>query len=173
MLYCAEQDAWKIADFGLTTEGTSNHAHNTRFARGTASYRAPELVRYGTYNNKVDIWALGCILYEILTLKKAFANDNAVYHHSVEYKFTGEKMRLPLELEWNQDVEFSVAMADLIHLMLEVDETLRPSAGDLISKVEEAFKEKLESSESESEPEDISEKLLSDGTAEILKYWRI
>lgn len=68
---------WKIADFGLTREGTSTGNKRTEHSKGTASYRAPELNQgdYGTWNNKVDIWALGCVLFELITGHRAFRND--------------------------------------------------------------------------------------------------
>ena len=59
---------WKIADFGLTSEATSNRLVTSRSARGKPSYRAPELLREtkAGYNNKADIWSLGCIGFELL-----------------------------------------------------------------------------------------------------------
>ena len=53
-----------------------NTALLTYRCRGTASYRAPELVlkpgerRY--FSQAVDIWALGCIFFEIVYREKAF-----------------------------------------------------------------------------------------------------
>src|SRR5436190_16344683 len=53
--------------------------HTTNFARGTGGYRAPELLKeFSKYNNKVDIWAMGCILYELVVGKKAFVDDWSV-----------------------------------------------------------------------------------------------
>ena len=39
---------------------------------GTLFYMSPELINNSKYNFTVDIWALGCVLYEIMTLKMAF-----------------------------------------------------------------------------------------------------
>lgn len=130
-------------------EGTSQHANTTRFARGTSSYRAPELIKTGKFTNKVDIWALGCILYEVVTLQKAFSSDHEVYDYFLQYGFTGEKLRLPLDLRGYQDEEFEVCMGELIHRMLEVDSSMRPSAVDLLGILEIAFGEKYESTDSE------------------------
>ncbi len=35
-------------------------------------YSSPEICENKPYNNKSDIWALGCVLYEMTTLKHAF-----------------------------------------------------------------------------------------------------
>jgi len=52
------------------------HAKTTIFANGTPCCRAPELLNENpTYTNKVDIWALGCILYELFFETKTFASD--------------------------------------------------------------------------------------------------
>jgi serine/threonine protein kinase len=53
-----------------------NSALLTHRCRGTQSYRAPELVlhpgerRY--FSEAVDVWAMGCIFYEIIYREKAF-----------------------------------------------------------------------------------------------------
>jgi hypothetical protein len=92
VLYSLAEDTWKIADFGLTAEGTSVARRVTLHSRGTASYRAPELLlEEPFYNNKTDIWALGCICYEITTRERAFAGDWAVH----EYKVSGELFEIP------------------------------------------------------------------------------
>ena len=78
VLYCGRGCLWKVADFGICAEATSS-ALTTQFSRGTACYRAPELLRDGArFNRKVDIWALGCILYELATGMRAFETDFAI-----------------------------------------------------------------------------------------------
>jgi serine/threonine protein kinase len=73
---------WKMADFGLTEEGTTRKSKSTKHAKGTASYRAPELAppydQEAKFNQKVDIWAMGCILYEIIFQRQAFDDDYGV-----------------------------------------------------------------------------------------------
>lgn len=84
VLFSSENKAWKIADFGLTSEGTSNRLITTRYSRGRPCYRAPELLSdaQGRYSNKSDIWSLGCIVYELLIGEKAFAGDYAVFKYA-------------------------------------------------------------------------------------------
>jgi NIMA (never in mitosis gene a)-related kinase len=43
---------------------------------GTPYYMSPEMCQSKKYTSKSDIWALGCVLYELCTLKHAFAADN-------------------------------------------------------------------------------------------------
>ena len=57
----------KIGDFGI-----SKHCKSTNSNVGTLYYKSPELIKGEQYNNSVDIWALGCIIYELFTLKKCF-----------------------------------------------------------------------------------------------------
>jgi len=75
---------WKIADFGLTSEATTTRLVASRYSRGRPCYSAPEFLRdeHRGYNNKSDIWSLGCIAYELFTGQKAFRNDYAVVDYA-------------------------------------------------------------------------------------------
>ena len=81
VLYFAPSNTWKIGDFGLTTDGTTNRSLTTVYGRGTASYRPPELIQEKrSFTNKVDIFAMGCILYELDNAgKKLFSDDFDVW----------------------------------------------------------------------------------------------
>ena len=60
----------KIGDFGISKILSSKSKAYT--VVGTPCYISPELCEGKPYNQKSDIWALGCILYEMCTLKRAF-----------------------------------------------------------------------------------------------------
>jgi serine/threonine protein kinase len=45
---------------------------------GTPSYLAPELCEGQPYDKRTDIWALGCVLYEMMVLKKAFGAEVSI-----------------------------------------------------------------------------------------------
>ena len=47
---------------------------NTRV--GTPLYLSPELVKQKPYDYKVDIWALGCVLYHLACLSPPFYGEN-------------------------------------------------------------------------------------------------
>jgi serine/threonine protein kinase len=80
VLLSIEDAVWKIADFGLSAEGMSQRAYSTQRARGTQCYRAPELLsETSIVSRKSDIWAFGCILFELVFPLKAFKNDFQVF----------------------------------------------------------------------------------------------
>ncbi|XP_063229975.1 serine/threonine-protein kinase Nek8-like [Bacillus rossius redtenbacheri] len=60
----------KVGDFGISKVLSSRSSAST--VVGTPCYMSPELCQGQHYNAKSDIWALGCVLYEMLTLRKAF-----------------------------------------------------------------------------------------------------
>ena len=74
----------KLLDFGLAKpasegrEGSSNDSVlSTEAGRplGTPTYMAPEQARGKAIDRRVYIWAFGCVLYECLTAKRAFAGE--------------------------------------------------------------------------------------------------
>jgi NIMA (never in mitosis gene a)-related kinase len=65
----------KLGDFGISTV-LRNTYELRRTVCGTPYYFSPELCQSKPYNNKSDVWALGCILYELTTLTHAFDGAN-------------------------------------------------------------------------------------------------
>ncbi len=43
---------------------------------GTLAYTSPEVVENKPYTEKADIWSLGCLAYEMITLKTPFSSNN-------------------------------------------------------------------------------------------------
>lgn len=65
----------KIGDFGLSTvRKNKKKQHQTPV--GTMGYAAPELLKGKAYNEKSDMYALGCCLYEILTLRSVYDDEH-------------------------------------------------------------------------------------------------
>jgi NIMA (never in mitosis gene a)-related kinase len=74
-VFLAKGNIIKLGDFGIskTLEHTADLAVS---AVGTPVYCSPEICMGRGYNMKSDIWSLGCILYELLSLKRAFFGAN-------------------------------------------------------------------------------------------------
>ncbi|KAL4352977.1 hypothetical protein GQ457_06G027160 [Hibiscus cannabinus] len=72
----------KVADFGLTklTE-VGNASLPTRLV-GTFGYMPPEYAQYGDVSPKIDVFAFGVVLYELISAKEAIVKANG----SVESK---------------------------------------------------------------------------------------
>lgn len=61
----------KLADFGLSLL-LSSTTDNAQSFVGTPYYMAPERLMETQYNFKADIWSMGCLLYELVTLYPPF-----------------------------------------------------------------------------------------------------
>ncbi|KAK3585259.1 hypothetical protein CHS0354_006307 [Potamilus streckersoni] len=69
-----KREVVKIGDFGISKVLSSKSKAYT--VVGTPCYISPELCEGKPYNQKSDIWALGCVLYELASLKRAFEAAN-------------------------------------------------------------------------------------------------
>ncbi|GBM50034.1 Serine/threonine-protein kinase Nek1 [Araneus ventricosus] len=65
----------KLGDFGIARI-LNNTSDLARTCIGTPYYLSPEICENRPYNNKSDVWSLGCVLYELTTLKHAFEAKN-------------------------------------------------------------------------------------------------
>jgi serine/threonine-protein kinase len=85
----SREDTVKILDFGLAKAVLSDFSATdpadsptlsqitleSGVLLGTAAYMAPEQAKANPADRRADIWAFGCVLYEVLTAKKAFPAD--------------------------------------------------------------------------------------------------
>ncbi|XP_053388998.1 serine/threonine-protein kinase Nek4-like isoform X2 [Mercenaria mercenaria] len=111
----------KVGDLGIARvlDNCSDMA-TTLF--GTPYYMSPELFSNKPYNHKSDVWALGCCVYEMMTLKHAF---NAKDMNSLVFKILRGKMP-PMPRQYSQD------LVSLLRSMLHQDPGKRPTVSRIL-----------------------------------------
>lgn len=142
---------WKLCDFGSTS---TNHKRfekpeemgieedNIR-KHTTPAYRPPEmwdLFRRELINEKVDIWALGCLLYRICYFKSAFDGESKLQVLNGNYRIP----ELP---------KYSSSITDLIRDMLQASPDDRPDITQVWFRVNELLPVELQKSLPDRPPE--------------------
>ncbi|KAK3269105.1 hypothetical protein CYMTET_22428 [Cymbomonas tetramitiformis] len=123
-IFIARGGMIKLGDFGIAKvlEGTDDFATTVT---GTPYYMAPEVCTNQPYTLKSDVWSLGCVLYEMCTLKHAFAADSLL---GLVYQIVqGNCPPIPAERYDNQ-------LSNLVAQMLARDSTKRPSTAQMLQE---------------------------------------
>lgn len=111
----------KLGDFGLARILN----HDTSFAKtfvGTPYYMSPEQINRMSYNEKSDIWSLGCLLYELCALSPPFTAYNQ--KELAEKIREGKFRRIPYR--------YSEELNTLLSKMLNLKDYLRPSVESIL-----------------------------------------
>ncbi|KAM6914952.1 serine/threonine-protein kinase Nek2 [Xenentodon cancila] len=111
----------KLGDFGLARILN----HDTSFAKtfvGTPYYMSPEQINRMSYNEKSDIWSLGCLLYELCALSPPFTAYNQ--KELAEKIREGKFRRIPYR--------YSEELNILLSKMLNLKDYLRPSVESIL-----------------------------------------
>ena len=89
---------------------------------GTPYYASPEVWKDQPYDNKRDIWSLGCVLYEMITLRPPFRAQNmeGLYNKVIK----GQLNKIP--------ERFSNELFEIVKLLIQVNSDLRPSYDDIL-----------------------------------------
>lgn len=92
--------------------------------QGTPYYMSPEVCQNKPYTYQSDIWALGCILYELCTLKHAFHAENLL---GLVFKIVQDKQE-PVEGDYSDELK------EIVEMLLTKDEKARPRVIDIINR---------------------------------------
>ena len=111
----------KLGDFGLARNLTTDFA---RTRVGTPYYMSPELVSGRGYNDKSDIWALGCVIYEMANLRPAFRTACSSEEELYRKIRTATVQRIPSR--------YSDSLWKLVQAMLDKDPQKRPTASEIL-----------------------------------------
>ena len=112
-----------LGDLGISKvlEGTMDFAQT---CIGTPYYMSPEIFQNKPYSYKSDVWALGCVLYEMTTLNHAFDEKSL---NGLAQKII--KGRYP-----SIHAKYSRNLADLIAQMLSTNPMQRPDMDQILRK---------------------------------------
>lgn len=114
----------KLGDFGLARILTKDIFAET--CVGTPYYMSPELIKKGRYDEKSDIWALGCIVYEMATLYPPFRARG--------YNELAQKIKQGIFKSLPQDENgyvYSKEMWEILRTMLHINPEKRCSIDDI------------------------------------------
>ena len=112
-----------IGDFGVSKILNDNVKTYTQI--GTPLYLSPEIINKNKYDKKIDIWSLGCILYEIIALDQPFISSKsfqALYSKIISGNFPKIYNNL-----------YSKDLLSMIDILLEVNPKKRISIDELLS----------------------------------------
>jgi serine/threonine-protein kinase len=68
----------QVVDFGIAHARQRVHHTEAGQVKGTFPYMAPEQMTAAVVDRRVDVWALGAVLWELLTLRRLFLRDTDV-----------------------------------------------------------------------------------------------
>jgi len=120
---CQRRQRIRIGDFGI-----SRVLESTAFATscvGTPAYMSPELMRNERYDYHVDMWALGCICFELCTLRLPFV-ANSLLELACQV--------MEAEPHWSIWVGYSEELRHAAAWLLMKDADARPTAAKLLAE---------------------------------------
>ncbi|XP_072785548.1 serine/threonine-protein kinase Nek5 isoform X3 [Taeniopygia guttata] len=113
----------KLGDFGIARQlnSTTEFAHT---CVGTPYYLSPEICENRPYNNKTDIWSLGCVLYELCALKHPFQGNSL---HELVLKICRGRFQ-PVSPNYSYELRM------LISQLFKISPRDRPSINSILKK---------------------------------------
>lgn len=111
----------KLGDFGFARTITDELA---KTIAGTHYYMSPELTEGNPYDEKSDIWALGCVIYELADLNPPFMGPGP--DNLKKNILSGKMRRIP--------GRYSESLWNMIQWMLSRDPIKRPTVIDILQR---------------------------------------
>jgi serine/threonine protein kinase len=134
VLYSRRDAVWKVADFGFTTQlRQSQSSILTQDGRGTEGYYPPEFLDDTAdlrYSTKLDIWQLGCILFEFAVGRRAFSSNAA----TIRFQAGISPLEIPLAGDEFFGEECKRNISSCVLSILQIDERQRPTATKLVER---------------------------------------
>lgn len=115
----------KVTDFGVAKAETQKAKTRTGIIKGKVSYMSPEQCLGETVDRRTDVFALGVVLYELLTRRRLYREKSDLL---VMQRITAEDVRPPSEV--NPGVDMELDEISLRALAKDADHRF-PSAAEL------------------------------------------
>jgi serine/threonine-protein kinase len=93
-LFVTYDGATQVVDFGIAHARERVHHSEAGQVKGTFPYMAPEQMTSAAVDRRVDVWALGAVLWELLTMRKLFLRETDV---STMYAVLSGEIHAPSE----------------------------------------------------------------------------
>lgn len=135
----------KLGDFGLGRFFSQNTL-NAHSIVGTFYYMSPERIQESGYSFSSDVWSLGCVLYELITLNSPFSIMN------IEQPNDADKKQQSFNLQWLIDRiiraeypslinynDISLRLRQLTTECLNPNSNLRPNMDYICDVVDKAY----------------------------------
>eukprot|EP00494_Astrolonche_serrata_P033732 UN34001 len=135
----------KIGDFGLSRKLSTNTVY-AQSRVGTPYYMSPEQILAQGYDDKADIWSLGCVLYELCSFQRPFTGN------SIQQLTKAIKAGIIKPI---QPCIYSRDLMSAIHSCLTTKIILRPNATELRTLIAPARKKLAFHEENFSRSEEI------------------
>ena len=121
-----------MSDYGIATHCKEGETRNTYC--GTDEYLAPEVIRGEPYDEKIDVWAIGILIYECVSpLGKTPFNKLDFLERTKdnkEYLIKSDK-----ELKIKYDKDFNPLAKNLIEKILKINPKERPPIDDILKHI--------------------------------------
>ena len=121
-----------LSDYGIATHCKEGETRNTYC--GTDEYLAPEVIRGENYDEKIDIWAIGILIYECVSPSRKTPFNKLDFlertKDNKEYLIKTEK-----ELKINYDKDFNPLAKNLIEKILKINPKERLPIDDILKHV--------------------------------------
>ena len=105
----------KIGDLGVAK--ILSNADYTNTCVGTQKYKSPEIISGKPYNDKTDVWSLGCVLYELCSFKLPFGGEKDPLRSDPD----------PIDGHYSSD------LSNLLFSLLNKNPEKRPSCIEILS----------------------------------------
>ncbi|KAL5013141.1 hypothetical protein ScPMuIL_007411 [Solemya velum] len=125
-IFLGNQMTAKLGDLGIAKIIETLKTMRADSFQGTLSYMAPEMFDSTQYNQKVDVWGLGCCFYEMVTLQPVFGGKTYTsLVNSIKYE----------ELPEIKSRKYSLQLKSLVKSILQREPSRRPTASSILESV--------------------------------------